>query len=163
VTVPMLAEETVSRLSLFCRFGQCGPVLPSLPWIVVEYEDQLMERRRRIVLFGNSVILGAVGTSLQRFPQNEVIPASPEVREAADVAALKPDVVLFDLASSIPQPIFSLLESFPGMKLIGVSPDSNVVRIWSGKQLHELSTQGLMDVMSEPFHHYRDNRMSKEN
>jgi len=122
-----------------------------------------MERRRRIVLFGNSVILGAVGMSLRCFPQNEVISPSPEVREAADVAALNPDVILFDLESSIPQPIFSLLESCPGMKLIGVSPDSNIVRVWSGKQLQELSTHDLMEVMNEPFHHYRDNRMSKEN
>ena len=122
-----------------------------------------MERRRRIVLFGNSVILGAVGMSLRLFPQNEDISPSPEVREAADVAALNPDVILFDLESSCAQAMFSLLERCPGMKLIGVSPDSNIVRIWSGKQLHELSTQGLMEVMSEPFHHYRDNRMSDEN
>ena len=109
-----------------------------------------MEKNRRIVLIGNSVILGALGTSLQRFPQYEVIFPSPELLEAARVAELKPDVILFDLNSKRPEAIFSLLESCAGLKLIGVSPDNNLVKVWSSKQLRELSTEDLMEVMNEP-------------
>ena len=62
---------------------------------------------------------------------------------------MAPDVVVFDLEATRPEAAFSLLERCPSLKLIGISPDSNLVRIWSGKQLRELSTQDLLDVINE--------------
>ena len=38
---------------------------------------------------------------------------------------------------------FSLPESGPGLVLIGVSSDSNLVKIWTGRQIREMSIQDL--------------------
>jgi len=103
--------------------------------------------KRLIVLYGNSVIVGTVGASLRRSPQYKVVPMLPS--QQSDLEAAEPDVVVFDLDAPRPEAAFSMLESRPGLKLIGISPDSNLVRIWSGKQLRELSTQALLDVINE--------------
>ncbi len=103
--------------------------------------------QRRIVLYGNSVILGTLGVSLQRFPQYQVIPLLPPFPEGPELEALTPDVIFFDLEGARPQTAFSLLESRPELLLMGVSPDSNLVKVWSGRQLRELSTRDLLAVI----------------
>jgi hypothetical protein len=106
-----------------------------------------MERKKLVWLYGNSVILGTIGASLRRSTQFEAItmtdPVSEEMKQ-------EPDVIFFDLDAPLPKDAFFLLESCPNLKLIGVSPDNNVVKVWSGKQLSELSLQDLMKVMNEP-------------
>jgi hypothetical protein len=103
--------------------------------------------KRLVVLYGNSVIVGTVGASLRRSQQYNVVPILPSQQSELETTA--PDVVVFDLEAARPEAAFSMLESRPGLKLIGISPDSNMVRIWSGKQLRELSTQDLLDVINE--------------
>ena len=105
--------------------------------------------KRRIALLGNSLILDTLGESLRRFPQNEVVRFSAAPIEINEIASVKPEVALFDLDSSRPQAVFSLLESCPGLILIGVSPDGNLVKMWAGQQLHELSTQDLLQVINQ--------------
>ncbi len=108
-----------------------------------------MEKRRRIVLYGNSVILGTMGASLQRFPQYEVVSLSPPLPGGRELEGLTPDIIFFDLNSARPKAAFSLLERYPGLLLMGISPDSNLVKVWSGRQLRELSTQDLMQVIDD--------------
>ena len=103
--------------------------------------------KRLVVLYGNSVIVGTVGASLRRSHQYKVVPLLSS--QQSELEATAPDVVVFDLEADRPEAVFSLLENRPGLKLIGISPDSNLVRIWSGKQLRELSTQDLLDVINE--------------
>ena len=101
--------------------------------------------KRRIVLYGNSIIIGSIGVSLKQSNQFEVIPILPAQQN--EMEALKPNAVLFDLEAARPEAAFTMLEKRPDMKLIGVSPDSNMVRVWSGQQLSELSTQDLFGLM----------------
>ncbi len=103
--------------------------------------------KRLIVLYGNSVIVGTVGASLQRSHQYKVVPMLPSQQNELEATA--PDVVVFDLEAARPEAAFSMLETRPDLKLIGISPDNNLVRIWSGKQLRELSTKDLLDVINE--------------
>jgi len=63
------------------------------------------------------------------------------------LAALAPDVVLFDLEAGRPEAAFRMLESHPGLTLVGISPDNNTVKVWSSSQLRELSTKELMGVI----------------
>jgi hypothetical protein len=106
-----------------------------------------MERRRRIYLYGNSVIMGTLGASLRGVPRYEVSALSPPWPETVELEALAPDVILFDVEAGRPEAAFFLLQKHPNLLVIGVSPDSNLVKIWSGRQLRELSTQGLLDVI----------------
>ncbi len=103
--------------------------------------------KRCIALLGNSLILETLGESLRRFPQNEVIGFFPPGTEQSGIAALHPEVIIFDLDSPRPQNAFSLLESGPGLVLIGVSSDTNLVKMWTGRQLREMSIRDLLKVI----------------
>ena len=46
-------------------------------------------------------------------------------------------------------PVLALLESIPGLQLIGLNPDTNQVQVWSGTHLHELSTRDLVKVITQ--------------
>ena len=104
--------------------------------------------RRRIYLYGNSVILGTLGMRLRRLPQYEVISLLTLV-EPQELNSLAPVIIIFDLEITRPETFFPLLESYPGLLLIGISSDTNMVKTWSGRQLHDLSTQDLMEVINE--------------
>jgi len=103
--------------------------------------------KRRVVLYGNSVIIGTVGTSLRRSPQYEVIPFSPVQQN--ELEALAPDVVLFDLEAAQNEAVFSLLARHPALLLIGLCPDTNLVKMWAGRQMVELTTKGLVEAISK--------------
>ena len=106
-----------------------------------------MEQRQRVILYGDSLILETVGASLQKHPQLEVIALSNPCPSAGQLAAMKPDVILFDMGAPHPEAAFSLLATCPGLLLVGVDPDRNRAMAWSGQQLRELSTSDLVGVI----------------
>ena len=65
----------------------------------------------------------------------------------AEAEALAPDAVLFDIETTRPEAVFPLLEARPGLLLLGISPDGNVLSLWSGRQLREVSGKELKDVI----------------
>jgi hypothetical protein len=105
--------------------------------------------KRRVVLYGKSVILGTLRASFQRYPDLEVLSLSPPLPSAQELAALAPDVILFDIETGRPEAAFSLLGTCPGLLLIGVDPSTNQALLWSGRQLRELSTQDLVQLMND--------------
>ncbi len=107
-----------------------------------------MDMVQRVFLCGNSVILGSLGISLRRHPQFEVTELTPPLPGSRDLTALNPDVVVFDLKTVHKESLFSLLESCPGLLLVGISPDTNLVKMWSGWQMNELSTRGLLEAIN---------------
>ena len=104
---------------------------------------------RRICIYGNSVILGTLGLNLRQCSQFEVTNLIPPFPEDQVLADLKPDIIFFDLESHSPKVAFSLLETLPELQLIGISPDSNLVKTWSGRQMRELSMLDLLNVINE--------------
>lgn len=106
-----------------------------------------MKSRRHICLYGNSVILGSIESCLQDSSQFEVTKLSPPLEEALKCHTEKPDILLFDLETANTEPIFSLLETNPILLVVGISPDTNVVKIWSGRQVRDLSMQGLLEMI----------------
>ncbi len=72
----------------------------------------------------------------------------PSLSDFSNLDGPKPDVILFDLQAASPRSMFSLLGSCTTLMLIGVSPDTNLVEVWSGKQLREVSVKDLMRVIN---------------
>jgi len=103
---------------------------------------------RRILLYGDSVVLGSVGASLGRTSQFELIRLPAPQHSAAELEALRPDVILFDIESGHPEAAFCLLESDPDLLLLGISPDVNLVRLWAGRQYKELSADELTALIA---------------
>lgn len=107
-----------------------------------------MDKRQHIFILGNSLILGALGESLRRSGQFDLtsLELPNDVRE---LEPIKPDAILFDLETPHMESIFSLSESYSKLLLIGISPDTNIVKVWVGQQMQELSMQGLMNVIKD--------------
>ena len=108
-----------------------------------------MEDHRRVLLYGDTLILDSLGAVLRSWREFEVISLSPPLPGLAEVEALAPDVVLFDIETTRPEAVFFLLETRPGLLLLGISPDGNVMRMWSGRELREVSGKELKDVIEE--------------
>jgi hypothetical protein len=106
-----------------------------------------MKKKQRICICGESVILGAVGASLSRTSQFDVttLPLQSQLEHEFDTAT--PEVILFDLQAANTEALFSLLETHPTLKLIGISPDVNLVKVWTAKELRDMSTQDLVELM----------------
>lgn len=106
-----------------------------------------MKENNLIVLYGNSLILGSIGDSLRRCPQFEVITLLPPLEEMKKRDSLKPDILLFDLETTRPEAVFSLLEGESNLQLIGINPDVNLVKVWSIRELREVSMQSLIELI----------------
>ncbi len=117
-----------------------------------------MEDHRRILLYGDTLILGSLGAVLRNWSEFEVIPLSPPLPGRTEVEALEPDVVLFDIETTRPETVFSLLETRPGLLLLGISPEGNLIRLWSGRELREVSGKQLKELIEE---HLADVRPSQ--
>ena len=107
-----------------------------------------MKVKRRILLYGNSVILGTIGISLSRYSQFEVTKLAPSLQGKQKMGAAKTDILLFDLETTHPKTVFSLLGTHPVLQLIGISPDLNLIKIWSIRELRELSMLDLLNVIN---------------
>ena len=105
-----------------------------------------MERRQRVVLCGQSVILGAVQASLLHHPQLEVFSvASPATGQ--ELARLAPDVILYDAGAGQPAPAFALLHDRQDLLLIGLDPSSAEMLVVSGFPVQALSVADLLQVI----------------
>jgi len=105
-----------------------------------------VKANRRILIYGNSVILGTIGIGLGRNPQFEVTKLAPPLQETQKLDAAKIDILL-DLETTHPDVVLSLLEINPALQLIGISPGINLVKVWSLRELRELSMQDLLKVI----------------
>lgn len=106
-----------------------------------------MKTNQRILLYGNSVILGSIGTSLRRCSQFEVTTLGTPLQNSQAFDTVKPDIVLFDLEAPHTEEVFVLFKTHPALVLIGVSPGTNLVRVWNSQQLREMSMQDLFDLI----------------
>ncbi|MDW7656179.1 MAG: hypothetical protein SCM11_03270 [Bacillota bacterium] len=107
-----------------------------------------MKKRQHIFILGNSLILGALGESLRRSGQFDLTRLDLP-KEVRGLEPMKPDAILFDLETPHMESIFSLSESYSKLLLVGISPDTNIVKVWVGRQLQELSMQGLLAVIKD--------------
>jgi hypothetical protein len=106
-----------------------------------------MSKQTRILLYGNSVVLGGIGAGLRAEGRFEVVGLPRCLPDTSDVEALAPDVIVFDIETPGSAAAFSTLESHPNLIILGVSPDDNIVQLWSGRPYRELSIKDLTDLI----------------
>jgi hypothetical protein len=108
---------------------------------------KVMEKPRRVLLYGKSVILGTLEASLKRYPQMEVCTLSPPFPTCKELKAMAPDVVIFDIGSPRPEAAFTLLETYPGLLLIGVDADRDEMLVLSSHPAQALCITDLVEVI----------------
>lgn len=104
--------------------------------------------KKRVILYGKSVILGTVGASLRNFPDLEIVTLAPSPVEAQGLEDLSPDVIIFDLEAAHPDAALSLLKSRPRLLLIGINPETDQMLLWSGQVSCVFSMQDLLRAIS---------------
>lgn len=103
-----------------------------------------MPTRRRVVLYGDSVVLAGVGRSLERYPRLEVVLLNASGEGVArDLRALSPAAVIVDLSIITPAFALSLLDTCPDLLIIGLDPGGNGLLVLSGQQARQLTTEDL--------------------
>ena len=107
-----------------------------------------VEASRRVLLYGNSVILGSIGAGLRRSERLEVTACESQLGDPRQLEKLQPDIILFDSEATRAEALFPLLESHTAVLLIGVSPDVNLVKVWTGRQLREMSMVELTEIIT---------------
>jgi hypothetical protein len=107
-----------------------------------------MEKRQRVLLSGDTLVLASVRASLEANPTFEVIVLDASHAAGHDLLALNPDIVIFDTSSVRPQFYYDLIQQWAGL-LIGINPDSNQVLLWTGQHMCELSVQNLVEVIHQ--------------
>ena len=106
-----------------------------------------MKKRWQILLYGNSVILGAIGSSLRRCSEFVVTTLASPQQEKLEFDTTKSDILIFDSETTHAEDIFYLLKTNPTLLLIGISSGANQVQVWAGRQLRDMSTKGLVDLI----------------
>ena len=100
-------------------------------------------------------MLAGIQASLGGDPSLEVIGRTLLTSEQ-ELYDLRPDVVIFDIASVQPELRYVLAQDLPGLLLVGVDPDRNRAALWAGQQLCELSTSDLVELIRRQSQKERD-------
>jgi len=107
-----------------------------------------MERIRRVVLYGSDLVVSTVGANLQKrvgFQILQIDPLLPDALQRLDT--VRPDVVLFNLASTQPDFTVALLRKHPGLLLIGVDLKTDKMLVMSGEESRLMTTDDLVHMM----------------
>ncbi len=108
-----------------------------------------MDKLRRIVLYGNDLVVSTVGANLGGQAGIQVLQIDPLLPDALQkLNAARPDVILFDLAGAQPDPTITVLRKNPGLLLIGVDLRADRMLVMSGEESRLLTTDDLVRVIA---------------
>lgn len=105
-----------------------------------------MEKRLRILLYGDTLVLAGIQASLGSDPSLEVIRPARLTSEQ-ELYDLRPDVVIFDVATVQPELRYVLMQELHGLLLVGVDPETHQALVLSGQPVRALTTDDLLHVI----------------
>ena len=106
-----------------------------------------MKERLKVLLYGDTLVLAALQASLAAQPGLDVTGLNGMAASEQTLCALRPNVIIFDLGAVQPAFHYGIVEQLPDLLLVGIDASTNRVLVWSGQQLHELSTIDLVEVI----------------
>ena len=105
---------------------------------------------RRVLLYGNSLAVSAVGASLQGCEGFELVRVEAGFADADTlVGAFNPAAVIFDRVMTQPELILALLDLLPQALLIGVNPSSDHVLVLSSRREWAVAPADLLHVIAQ--------------
>ncbi len=106
-----------------------------------------MKKRLKVLIYGDTLVLGCLRASLAAYEGLDLASIEVPVTGEQELRRLDPDVVLFDLEAAGPAFQHSLAVRSPDLLLVGVDSAANRVLTWTGRQLCQLSTAELVQMM----------------
>jgi hypothetical protein len=105
--------------------------------------------QRRVILYGDSLILQGVHASLETCPDLEIITLDPAcVSLKQEIRTHNPLALVFDTAAVQPDFPSSLLQQ-PNLLLIGIDPETHQALVWTGKQAAAVEAADLLSVIRQ--------------
>ncbi len=107
-----------------------------------------MDKTKKVVLYGSDLVVSTVGENLRGRPGFQILqidPLLPDAQQRLD--AVRPDVVLFDLAGAQPDFTITVLRKNPGLLLIGVDLRTDKMLVMSGEESRLVTTDDLVHMM----------------
>jgi hypothetical protein len=105
-------------------------------------------RLRTVVLYGNSLAVTTFGASLQGTPGVCVQSMDANLSDPIPrLQELKPDIVMFDLATAHPGFAISLWKVHPHLLLIGVDLPRGEILLLAGSRQQVLNVTDLIEVI----------------
>jgi hypothetical protein len=106
-----------------------------------------MDSQHKILFYGNSLVLAGVQATFQGYAGFEAI-ALDNPATQAEVLALDPAVVVFDMGSSESEFLLAQMQQLPGLLLIGVDPESHEVLL-TGQAVCSISLQQISQIVHD--------------
>jgi hypothetical protein len=107
-----------------------------------------MGKVHRVIVFGNTLVLAGIKTSIGLDPSCEMIACALET-SLAELDALQPDALIFELNSVSGEFLYRLsnellrLPGQPPLLLIGIDPETNRAMFWSCQEASEVTAHDL--------------------
>ena len=115
-----------------------------------------MAEQKRIILYGDTLILAGVEASLSLSPNLEIIALNGSPADLAETLnELHAFAVIFDLGSVQPDFTLAILQQ-SDLLLIGIDPDSHQAQVWTKRQMHELSVPDLVGLINSKSQTHHD-------
>ncbi len=102
---------------------------------------------RTVFLYGQSMLLGLVATSLEKSPRLHVIHEETWEALKADAAECEPNVLIFDLTEACQREVLPLLVSQPRLLLIGLDAERNHAMLLSGQESHSFTMNQIRTIV----------------
>ncbi len=102
----------------------------------------IMGKMYRVVVFGNTLVLAGIKTSVGLDKSCEMI-ACEQTASLPELAALRPDALIYELDSVPGEFLYSLSRELPGLLLIGIDRETNRAMFWAGQEVSEVTTRDL--------------------
>ncbi len=105
--------------------------------------------RRRVILYGNSLILQGVRASLATRQDIEIVVLDPPLQSPPEeIAAYSPTAVIFDMGDIQPQLLLGLFQQ-PGVLLVGMEIETRQALVWCGRQAAAVVAADLLEMLVE--------------
>jgi hypothetical protein len=101
-----------------------------------------MGKTQRVLVYGDSVALAGVATSLSLDPDCEVLGHCLPMREE-ELERCHPDALIFELNALPPAFVYAVSRQLPGLLLIGIDLETNRAFLWTGQQMEGWTSQDL--------------------
>ncbi len=107
----------------------------------------MREERQRVILYGDSLILAGMRASLEARPGTEVLILDQSLDGRCE-ALRSPHraTLIFDLGAVQPDSLLALLQH-PGLRLVGIDPETHQALVWSGTQSAAVNAADLVRVL----------------
>ncbi len=110
-----------------------------------------MGKTRKVVLYGNSLVLSAIESCLRERSELELLRIDAgQPGSAEQLDALSQDTVIFDVHSVSPEFGFAFLQRHPGISLVGFDLTNAKMTLVSSQESAVFTTDDLIKVIRRP-------------